>query len=113
MPAAHIEPQIVPPEQETISCGSIPASSNARWTPIRDTQAPAPPPAITAMRSPSKRRSGRGLYGGKTSALTGARRSTPGSGNSARRARTRKDGSSVALTSSTRSRAQPKPRSTL
>ena len=60
MPAAHIEPQIVPPEQETISSGSIPASSNARRTPISETQAPAPPPAIIATRSPSKRRSGRG-----------------------------------------------------
>ena len=113
MPAAHIEPQIVPPEQETISSGSMPASSNARRTPISETQAPAPPPAIIATRSPSKRRSGRRRKGGKTSVLTGGLRSRPGIGNSARRARTRKAGSSVALTSSTRSRAQPKPRSTL
>jgi hypothetical protein len=113
MPAAHIEPQIVPPEQAEIISGSMPASAKACRTPISDTQAPAPPPAISATRLPSKPSRGRACIGGRTAAPTGSAWSTSGNGNSARRARRRKAGSSVARASSVRSRSRPNPRSTL
>jgi hypothetical protein len=54
-----MDPQIAPPEQAVISAGSTPASSNARRTPISETQAPAPPPAISATRLPSNASTGR------------------------------------------------------
>ena len=59
-PAAHIAPQIAPPEHAVSEAGCMPASSKARATPISDTHAPPPPVAITATRLSASAGTGRG-----------------------------------------------------
>ena len=103
----------MPPEQAEISAGSTPASSKACRTPMSDTHAPAPPPAISATRCPSKPLDRAGPERRQHVGVDPFGRSTSGSGNSARRARNRNAGSSVARDELPRSRTQPNPRSTL
>ena len=102
------------PSRPQISSGSMPASSNARRTPISETQAPAPPPAISAIRSPSSALD-RPALERREEILSVHDRSAVEPGNREQRAprTSRKLGSTVALMSSTRSRAQPNPRRTL
>ena len=94
-PAAHIAPQIAPPEHAVSEAGRMPASSKARATPISDTHAPPPPVAITATRLSASAGTGRAAGRRRSGFSTAGGCSIQGIGRSARRARRRNAGSAV------------------